>query len=242
MWQNHQKGEKMFEQILAYQNLDAKVLKLKREYEKDPAKQNIINAMAVAKDYQNKLVELDSVASKTIADFEKNKKRYAQVSQMLEELNKQDASTLSSEDLSVQIDKINAISAELGTLERAISSLADSMSNILKNFDLYKQNIILSKQKYVENKQKLSQLEEKILPQVTAIKKQMTETEKDIDPKILAKYKSLRQDKIFPVFVPLNNNSCGGCSMSLAAASTSKLKDKGYLECEQCRRYIYFGE
>lgn len=232
----------MFEQILAYQNLDAKVLKLKREYEKDPAKQNLTNAMAIAKDFQNKLVKLDSVASKTLADYEKNKKRYAQIFDTLETLNKQDTSKLGAEELSAQIDKLNSLSTELGSLERAISSLADSMSNILKNFDYYKQNIILSKQKYMENKQKLSQLEEKIMPQVTAIKKQMVEMEKDIDPKILAKYKSLRQDKIFPVFVPLNNNSCGGCSMSLAAASTSKLKDKGYLECEQCRRYIYFGE
>ena len=64
----------MFEQILAYQNLDSKIIKLKRELEKDPAKQNINNAMAIAKDFQNKLVELDSFASKTLADFEKNKK------------------------------------------------------------------------------------------------------------------------------------------------------------------------
>lgn len=229
----------MFEQILAYQNLDAKVLKLKREYEKDPAKQNLTKALAVAKDFQNKLVDLDSVASKTLADYEKNKKRYAQIFEALEQFNKQDMSGLSSEELSSQIDKINALSTELASLERAVSSLADSMSNILKNFDFYKQNIILSKQKYMESKQKISQLEEKIIPQVNMIKKQMSEMEKDIDPKILAKYKSLRQDKIFPVFVPLNNNSCGGCSMSLAAASTSKLKDNGYLECEQCRRYIY---
>lgn len=229
----------MFEQILAYQNLDAKMLKLKREYEKDPAKQNLTKALAVAKDFQNKLVDLDSVASKTLADYEKNRKRYAQIFEALEQFNKQDMSKLSSEELSSQIDKLNALFTELASLERAVSSLADSMSNILKNFDFYKQNIILSKQKYMESKQKISQLEEKIIPQENVIKKQMSEMEKDIDPKILAKYKSLRQDKIFPVFVPLNNNSCGGCSMSLAAASTSKLKDNGYLECEQCRRYIY---
>ena len=207
----------MFEQILAYQNLDAKVLKLKREYDKDPAKQNITNAMAIAKDFQNKLVELDSIASKTLADYEKNKKRYAQIIDTLDKLTKQDASKLGTEELSAQIDKLNSLSTELGSLERAISSLADSMSNILKNFDYYKQNIILSKQKYMENKQKLSQLEEKTMPQVTAIKKQMVEMEKDIDPKILAKYKSLRQDKIFPVFVPLNNNSCGGCSITCSS-------------------------
>ena len=223
----------MFEQILAYQNLDSKIIKLKRELEKDPAKQNINNAMAIAKDFQNKLVELDSFASKTLADFEKNKKRYAEVYKDFDKLNKQDVSNFSS-------DQLNSLSNELGSLERSISALADSISNILKNFEYCKQNIMSSKQKFMENKQRLSQLEEKIAPQVNAIKKQMQDMEKDIDPKILAKYKSIRQDKIFPVFVPLNNNSCGGCSMSLASASTSKLKDIGYLECEQCRRYIYF--
>lgn len=230
----------MFEQILAYQNLDSKIIKLKRELEKDPAKQNINNAMAIAKDFQNKLVELDSFASKTLADFEKNKKRYAEAYKDFDKLNKQDVSNFSSDQLNEQIDKLNSLSSELGSLERSISALADSISNILKNFEYCKQNIMSSKQKFMENKQRLSQLEEKIAPQVNAIKKQMQDMEKDIDPKILAKYKSIRQDKIFPVFVPLNNNSCGGCSMSLASASASKLKDIGYLECEQCRRYIYF--
>ena len=79
----------MFEQILAYQNLDSKIIKLKRELEKDPAKQNINNAMAIAKDFQNKLVELDSFASKTLADFEKNKKRYAEAYKDFDKLNKQ---------------------------------------------------------------------------------------------------------------------------------------------------------
>ena len=69
----------------------------------------------------------------------------------------------------------------------------------------------------------------------------MTTLEKQIDANLLSKYKHLRQDKIFPVFVPLNSNACGGCSMALPAALMNKLKENGYLECEQCRRYIYIS-
>ena len=98
---------------------------------------------------------------------------------------------------------------------------------------------MLYKQKYKESKLACEKLEESIKPKVEEIKKQKLEMEKSIDPVLLGKYKHLRQDKIFPVFVPLNNNSCGGCSMELPAALMNKLKAEGYLECEQCRRYIY---
>ena len=141
--------------------------------------------------------------------------------------------------LSESIEKANQLVSLLGSLERGLSSQAENVSTIVKNFETCRNNIVLYKQKYKESKLACEKLEESIRPKVEEIKKQKLEMEKSIDPTLLNKYKHLRQDKIFPVFVPLNNNSCGGCSMELPAALMNKLKAEGYLECEQCRRYIY---
>ena len=56
--------------------------------------------------------------------------------------------------------------------------------------------------------------------------------------KLYEKYKSMRADKIFPVFVPLRNNCCGGCSMEQSLHFVQKLRQAGMLACENCGRII----
>ena len=64
--------------------------------------------------------------------------------------------------------------------------------------------------------------------------------EKEIDAKLLAKYKQHRQDKRFPVFTPLSDKSCSFCRLELSAVEVDKIKTNGYLECDNCHRIIYF--
>ena len=63
--------------------------------------------------------------------------------------------------------------------------------------------------------------------------------EKEIEPEVLNKYKSLRKDGIMPVFVKLVNRSCGYCRVELPNSTIDKLKLNGQTECEHCRRIIY---
>ena len=78
-----------------------------------------------------------------------------------------------------------------------------------------------------------------IKPQLDKIYSELKTLEKEVEPRVLSKYKSIRQDRIFPVLVPLMDKSCGGCMMELSYAAQAKLKEQGYLECEHCRRMIY---
>lgn len=231
----------MFEKILEYQKLDGNLLALEREVEMDPTKQNLEKAMAIAKDSQNQLISLDSTAKQAIVNYNKCKEEFERYFSELDKFNKEDLSSLSQEDLSKKLDEINSLSSKLALLERGLSLQAENINNIMKNSAELKKSIILNKQKYNENKQKFEDISKTQLPQIEEIKKQMLKMGKDIDPKILAKYKHLKQDKIFPVFVPLNGSSCGGCSMETPSALMNKLKENGYLECEQCRRYIYLN-
>ncbi|NCB48508.1 MAG: hypothetical protein EOM55_02670 [Clostridia bacterium] len=229
----------MFEKILEYQKLDGNLLAFEREVEKDPAKQNLLKAMSLAKDSQSQLILLDETANKAIKEYENCKKEFEKNFTELDKFNKEDLSSFTVEVLNAKLDEINALLSKLASLERTLSFQAENISTIIKNSEHYKKSIILNKQKYNENKEAFEGINKKFAPQIDGIKKQMLEMEKQIDPKILAKYKHLRQDRIFPVFVPLNGNSCGGCSMEIPSALMNKLKENGYLECEQCRRYVY---
>lgn len=229
----------MFEKILEYQKLDANLLALEREVENDPTKQNLSRAMTLVKDSQNQLLLLDSTAKQAISDYENTKCNFEKDFAELENFVKEDLSSLPQELLNEKLEKINSLSSKLALLERELSLQAENINNIMKNFDQLKKSIIINKQKYNENKERFEELSKKFTPQIEEIKNQMAVMEKGIDPKVLAKYKHLRQDKIFPIFVPLNGNSCGGCSMEIPSALMSSLKENGFLECEQCRRFIY---
>jgi len=229
----------MFEKLLEYQKLDGKLLSIKRELEHDVSRQTLNKVVSLVKESQNKLLELDDKAKVLNVDYEKSKNEYDKVFIELESLSKIDSSKLSEEELNANIEKANKLVSALSNLERTLSFQAENLSSIIKNFEVCRNNIVLYKQKYVESKNKVAGLENALKPKVEEIKKQMLDLEKGIDKDMLAKYRHLRQDRIFPVFVPLNQNSCGGCSMGIPSALMNKLKSTGYLECEQCRRYIY---
>lgn len=229
----------MFKQILEYQTLDAKLQSLERERDNNPAHLIVARAVFNAKDSQNQLLSLDETAKTAMSEYEKVKVDYENIIAELDRHSKEDISAINKDVLNEKLEQVNALSNKLALLEREISLQAENVNNITKMAEQLKKNIIINKQKYVENKEKSEECTRVFAPQIEQIQRKMQEMEKKIDPKILAKYKQLRQDKIFPVVVPLNGFSCGGCSMEIPSALISRLKDRGYLECEHCRRYIF---
>lgn len=232
----------MLKNVLEYQSIDLKIVQLKEKLASNPAKKTLNKMIVLAKDAQAKLIELENQAKSTMEQYEKINKEFNDTCEKLNNLIKQDTAELPEDKLRENIEKASALSITLGNLERSLSYQKDVVTNILKNFDLYRKNIVLSKQKYKESKEEYDAVEKQILPEIEALKKEMTAIESKTDASLLAKYKHLRQDGIFPVFVPLKGNACGGCRMEIPAALMAKLKQNGYLECEQCRRLIYIEQ
>ena len=74
---------------------------------------------------------------------------------------------------------------------------------------------------------------------ITAATKEMDTVERQVDPTFLAKYKRARVHHNMPV-VPVVNDKCSGCNMSLPMAVIKKLaSQETVLECENCGRVLY---
>ena len=146
---------------------------------------------------------------------------------------------MSSDDKEKWANKEDVLDKQFSTIERNLSVQVENVSNIIKQFEACKNNIVKYKNKYLESKEKYNEERKKYLPKLEEITKELEKLEKEVDKKLLQRYKQLKQDKIFPVFVAVNNNSCGGCSMEFSSAHMTKLKQDGYLECEHCRRINY---
>ena len=227
------------DKILEYQKKDGEAVKLQKSLDNNPDKKAYQDAAAVAKAAQTRSAELEKEAGRVIAEFEALKKTYAE--------NSKSANVLSGKDLETadvaELDNISTvasdISSNLSILEKKILMQAEKVNAILSEFEQTKKKYNTAREKHKHHKALYEQTASKILPELERIEADLKKLEPEVDVALLEKYKQRKQDKNFPVFVPLRDQSCGGCMTEMPLASLEKLKKQGFMDCEYCRRVIY---
>ena len=227
------------EKILEFQSLDNEIRKLQQELLNSPDQKAIESLQKVVKETQTISATLEKEAEKSITEYQKMQKSYDDAFSALSKLEKSQETTLSEAEYAACVKQLNSIAGFLGNLEKRIMQIADKVNSILSDYELAKQNYNIAKQKHTHHKNNLLQLQEKIQPKIDQLSLNLQDLEKNLTADFLKKYKSKRQDRIFPVVVPLRDNSCGGCMMELPSAQIEKLKKDGFFECESCHRIIY---
>lgn len=229
----------MIEEILEYQKKDGQLVKIEKEISESKAKKVVNQMVGIVKNAQAKIVDIEKNSKTLITEFEKLEKAFSEQQKVVEnyaklKLGQQDKAEL--EKLEKEIKDANT---ELLVLEKSISTLSKNISKTLKAFEDSKNEVIDAKAKHAQGMKAYTKLVESKKEEQDKLTAELLVLEKKVDPKLLAKYKKMREDKKFPVFVPLIGNSCGGCSMELAMKNQHTLEEKGLLECENCHRIIY---
>lgn len=225
------------EKILQYQRLDIELHKLIRATENSEEKVVMNKMIAYVKDAQNKSGAIENSAKKVVEDYKNLRRKYDECNKKVNALiSISDYQNIDYEDA---YKKINSLSSELFMIERNLNITINRAKELLKEFEVTKNNVIKARGRHKESKDKYEKLIASHAPKIEEIKKQMKDLEKTVDPKQLEKYRSIKNDKIFPVFVPLQNNLCGGCRMEIASGKLNKLSTEPYIICEHCGRVIY---
>lgn len=225
--------------ILEYQNKDTELYKIENEIAKSEYKKNYQEMISVVKKAQEKSSALEAQAGEILKELETLKKNFKETSASLEKLTSKSNADLALAEIETVFDAIENVESNLNVLEKKILQTAEKLNIALNEFEYAKKNYGAAKAKYAENKTKYDNLVASKQAEIENIKKTLAELEKNLDPKMFAKYKQLRQDKIFPVFAPLQDKSCGICMLELSSAQVDKVKAQGYLECDNCHRIIY---
>ena len=226
-------------QILDYQKQDFEIIKLERKLEESEDKKIYQEMRTVVKDAQNKSNNLEKEAGELIKQYTEMKKAYdAEVKACGEIVNK-DPKSLKVEDLDKTVSKTNQMIESISLLEKKLMAFAEHVNSVLADFDSTRKRYNEARKKYSAHKQAYEAMSAKILPEIEKLKHEIKKIEDKMDPAFLQKYKQRRQDKVFPIFVPVVDKTCGGCRMELPSASLDRLKRNGFLECEHCRRIIY---
>ena len=131
----------------------------------------------------------------------------------------------------------NALEKDITSIHYEIQKISSEYENIMKKSKIDRENFDKYKAAY-------DNLKRKIDPEIEDLKKTLLTQEKGIQTELIKKYKSKRENRIFPVFVANLQNKCGGCRMAISATQIDEMKkDKfGIIECENCGRYIYNSE
>lgn len=229
--------------ILEFQKLDAELIKLQKEISNNPDKKNAQNMKNYVLECGQKSVSLDREAKSLAIELEKLKEVQAKGIALVDKYQKQDIEGLNQEELIDLQTKIKQALKHLNELDNRLKAQSEKIKNVLQDYDNNKKSANVARQKHSESKQAFDEYFKEKEPKLNAIKEKMLRMQNELNSSELTKYKSLRQDNIFPVYVPLVNNSrCGGCRIELPSNNIEKINKLGKLECEQCRRIIYVQE
>ena len=188
----------------------------------------------------DKGMKLENDAKALFNDYLTLKKQYDDNYKKVQSLLNTDIKTIALGDVDEVLSTINSLSSELFTLERNLNIIINKIKASLKEFEVTKNNIIKARQKYNEFKTAYEQGLKNITPKVKEIEEKMKSLEKELDENLFNKYKTIKGDKIFPVFVGFDNGHCSGCRVEIPTSKVNKLKTDGTIVCEQCHRIIYF--
>lgn len=227
------------EKILDYQTKDFEIIKLERQLANSPDKTILSGLVNLVKETQNASALLEKEAEEAVIQFNNLKKTYNDNIAFLDKISTKENDKIEEEKCTEICDRVNEISLSLATLEKRVLGMADKINNILSEYNTAKKRYFSAREKHAVHKQRFDKLTAEIEPVIKNFEKELKTLEKGIDKTVLAKYKIRRQDKIFPIIVPIRDGSCGGCMMGLPSAQIEKLKRDGFLECENCHRIIY---
>ena len=232
------------DQLWNYMQYDMEADKYENEMRQSPSRQKLLKQREFLLEQQNN-----------------NKKIETEVTAMFDRLEavKDDSARLDSV-LRAQIDAIN--SADLDNVGD-IQKQATSIKKIEESLHRYEQELNkMRKDSDAREKQqkdiriraartkadfdKLKQEYEaefaKDSAQLAVLKEKVEQEGKGIDSAMLARYKKIKQH-VTPPMAKLNSDRCGGCNMSLPAATLKQVSDsQKTIECDNCGRILYVPE
>jgi len=229
------------QKLKEYQKLDMEKRRIEQEVLDSADRKNAKEMQSKLKEYQSGIFDLERKAETATRRYEELVKALEKCSKDIQSENAKVAKVNES-DIEAQMQSIKKLKDSLLKIEKEIASLqkiASQITNdnafIMKNAVIANKNLAVYKERYNATKQSRE-------PEIRDIETKMAKLEGGIDKALFVKYKTIRETKPLPVFVPLKDNRCSGCRMEMPIVSINNLKQKGYIECENCGRIIYFEE
>ncbi|MBQ8374330.1 MAG: hypothetical protein IJX98_02005 [Clostridia bacterium] len=226
--------------ILTYQEIDQKLFALERELASCEERKEYVKWKKWLESASEKLDSLDAKAAALKTEAVELTKKYLATEQTLKDFENldelvenggADISFYKKKALSL-MEKMKKIRAELNELEATIKATSEEYQKL-------KQQVIAAQKKYAEASERYKTKKASREDERLAIEAELAKAAESIEADVLARYKTKRKEKIFPVFGKLTSARCPFCSMQPPLAAINKLSGGATIECDHCHRMLY---
>lgn len=225
--------------ILEIQRLDQKIRLLNREVDLCQASKNFSDYLKVLKEGRERFEKLEVQATEIISNYNLSSSRLSKYAGTADVVKKRNQEKISLDNLAVLITDANGLVGELSEENRRVEDLVRKSEEIVRKSAELSQKLTEAKKRSTLFKAKIEEKRQEVAPKIAELEKQIKTLEPKVEDKEkYAKYKSMKENGIFPVFVALEGDFCGGCKVELPLNFIEKLKVAKMLPCEHCNRII----
>lgn len=226
--------------ILTYQEIDKRMFALERELAGSEERKEYVKLKKWMEAASEKLDALDAKAAALKTEAVELTKKYLATEATLKDFENldelvesggADISFYKKKALSL-LEKLKKIRGELNALEATIKATSEEYQKL-------KQQVLATQKKYAEAAERYKAKKASMEEERLAIEAELAKAAKGIDEELLARYKTKRKEKIFPVLGKIDSRRCPFCSMEPPLAAINQLSGGGTIECDHCHRIIY---
>jgi len=227
----------MLESILKYQETEANILAAENELSKSKEREKAAEMQQVLKAGHARLLALEKTAAAVNSKYKKASDKYAEFTKKLETLEKE-LSEADESKLALYEKAYKDFSAVSNALEKEIAAIYAEIQQINGEYENIIKKSKTDREKFDKYKAAYNKIKAEKEPLIEGLKADLDAQKKAIDEKLFKVYSQKREGKIFPVFVAINQNKCGGCRMEISASKLGAMKTNSYgvIECENCGR------
>ena len=143
--------------------------------------------------------------------------------------------------------KSQELSRKFSSLESEITRLSGEITDLVNQYKKFMSNVKTMMTQRDENKEKYETLVRDTEPKKKEIAERLAAISKDIPKEYMERYLEKRKDNKFPIcyeieIPPKGSVHCTACGTEFSSLELSKLKQNGYIECENCRKLIFIKQ
>lgn len=232
------------EAILAYQNVDLEKQQLETNVRTTEARQRYNKLSKLLKNQQATIKKLTDDLDVIAASLKKLNQQHEEILSRIE-LESSELDILvgdeeaTAEELTEFRHGIERLSREASSIEKELKQTYATLERQIAEFQKTRQVAVKAKKEYDQVRETCLKERDDAQKDLEAFDAKLASLEKNVDPKLMARYKRARQHFGMPV-VPVKGGKCSGCNMGLPTLALSKLSGAGaVIECENCGRLLF---
>lgn len=228
------------EKILEYQRIDGKLFNLEKQLNESKHRKTMDDAKNNASSTKEKMIQIETEAQNLYQTYLELNKSIEKNLKNAEILNSQKIDNMPLEKLNIFSDNSNQVGKNLVILQKKATNLQNNIQSLLKEFNKLNQMAKQLKDQYAKAKELYDKEETKLAGEIETLKNELSALQNSLPKELFDKYQKIRKDRIYPVFIPLKDKICGACGMEMPSVVVDSIKSGALIECEHCRRILYF--